>query len=54
LKKTNISLVTFAVIITVLNHFVSPIFLDVGPDSSGTGLSILLLAIALLNHLREK
>ena len=54
MKITNISLVTFAVIIIVLNHFVSPIFFDVGPDSLGTALSILLLAIALLNHLREK
>ena len=54
MKKTNIAFVIFAVIITVLNHFVNPIFFNEGPDSSGTGLAIIFLATALLNHLREK
>ncbi|SMQ80578.1 hypothetical protein SAMN05444673_3924 [Bacillus sp. OV166] len=54
MKKTSISLVTFAVIITVLNQFIFPNFFDVEPNSSGTGLSILFLAAALLHHLREK
>ncbi|CAN7688734.1 hypothetical protein LJR015_004206 [Peribacillus frigoritolerans] len=49
-EEKNIPLVIFAVIKVIS----SPIFIDVGPDSSGTGLLILLLAIARLNHLREK
>ncbi|MGZ4160369.1 MAG: hypothetical protein ACXVNF_06190 [Neobacillus sp.] len=54
LKKTNITLVTLAIIITILNHLVNPIFFKMQPDSVGTGISIIFLASALLNHLRSK
>ncbi|SFA99602.1 MULTISPECIES: hypothetical protein [unclassified Bacillus (in: firmicutes)] len=53
MKKTNITLITLAIVITVFNQFVYPIFFDMQPDSLGTGLSIIFVASALLNHLRE-
>lgn len=53
LKKTNIILVTLAIIITIINHIVNPFFLKIQPDSLGTGLSIIFLASAFLNHLRS-
>ncbi|WP_226671090.1 hypothetical protein [Metabacillus litoralis] len=53
LKKTNVTLVTLAIIITILNHMVNPIFFNTQPDSIGTGLAIIFLASALLNHIRS-
>ncbi|MCM3729958.1 hypothetical protein M3226_31050 [Neobacillus cucumis] len=54
LKKTNITLITIAIIITIINHFVFPIFFKMKPDSVGTGISIILLASVLLNNVRSK
>ncbi|MCM3727017.1 hypothetical protein M3226_15130 [Neobacillus cucumis] len=54
MKKTNIFLVTISIIIAIINQFVETIFLDGHSDSIGTGLSIILLAIILLNLLRDK
>jgi len=54
LKKTNITLVTLAIIITILNYFVDPLIFKMPPDSVGTGLPIIFLTSALLNHLRSK
>ncbi|MEH7547408.1 hypothetical protein, partial [Neobacillus vireti] len=46
-----IFLVIIAIVISLINQFVAPIFFDGHPDSIGTGLSIILLAIVLLNLL---
>lgn len=45
-------IITIAILLTIVNHVVGPIFFDMEAESTATGLAVILLAIAQLNNIR--
>ena len=51
--NNNITL-TICIIVIVLNFFILPLFFNLKPEDSGTGISLILLAIVMMDFVRKE